>query len=237
MKPSDCTPYALHLLRAAELLRAFPDDALRTLAAHCRIRHCRRHEMLAKRGQPFEGLVLVAEGAIQSSTFSEDGREIVFSVVRAGHVWGVVAVLDGEGAVHDTYTCSASTLVIIPSVAIHRLLDERPELYRCFNRMLCYRLRKAYSSVNEYGLSSLRQRLARQLCILSESAAPGGVRQSIHTTQEQLASLVGATRPRVNRELAALQNAGVISVHYGEITVLQYEKLQALCSAERMFYL
>jgi len=237
MKPRGCALRALDLLRSSELLRVLPDDALQALAPHCRIRHYRRHERIVARGDAPEGLIFVVEGAIQSSTLSRDGKEITFSVVKAGNIWGVVAVLDGEGAVHDTHACNDSTFIVIPTEAVHALLEGRPELYRCFNRMLCYRLRKAYSSINEHGLSSLRQRLARQLYTMSRSAVAGAACEPIRLTQEQLALLVGATRPRVNRELAALQNEGIIRVRYGEIAVTHRERLQALCSAERLFYL
>lgn len=237
MKARCAAPDPLDFLRRSELRQALPDGTLRLLASQSRIRYVRRHDVIARRGEVVEGLILIASGAIRTGTISENGREVGFGVVTPGHIWGVVSVLDGEGCVHDIYACSDSTLIVIPTPVVHALLEEHPILYRSFNTMLCYRLRRAYSSINETGLSSLRQRLARQLCLLYKSGDQGAVSEPIQVTQEQLAVLVGATRPRVNRELAALQKAGVVRVSYRGITVLNYEGLQRSRSLERLFYM
>lgn len=225
------------LLRGNHWIGRLPEHALRELAQHCRRRHMARDEMVVKKGEKPEGLVLVIRGCIQSSTISEDGREIVFAAAKDGNLWGVVALLDGQGAVHDTYASCTSELLIVPAQPVHDLLKREPALYTDFVQMLCYRLRKAYSSVNEYGLASLRQRLARQLCTLALSAEDSTEYERIKLTQEQLAHLVGATRPRVNRELQTLQADGLIHMQYGSITVLDYKRLHDLCSSEMLFNL
>jgi CRP-like cAMP-binding protein len=227
----------LTFLRQSELARAIPDADLCLLSSRSRVRHCRRHELIGRRGEPIEGLILVVDGAIRSGTMSEDGKEIGYGVITPGHFWGLVSVLDQAGTVHDVHACIDSTLVVIPTAAIHELLEARPSLYRGFNTLLCYRLRRAYSSVDDYGISSLRQRLARQLCLLYGPDTQGSTRDPIRVTQQELAGLVGATRSRVNKALAHLQHAGVLRVGYGGITVLKHEELQRMRSRERLFYL
>jgi CRP/FNR family transcriptional regulator, cyclic AMP receptor protein len=226
----------LEALNSSRWLARLGPQVLEELAARGRKRKLADGEMIAARGKQPEGLALVISGAIRSSTFSEDGREIVFSLVRAGNVWGLVAVLDRAGAVHDTRASGPTELFVIPTAVIHEILERHPEVYREITLMLCYRMRKAYSAVDELGLANLRQRLARQLCTLvaQEGQAPAD-EQRVPVTQDELAALVGATRPSVNRELTAMEREGLVKKSYGGITVLAYEQLRGLCATRHIF--
>jgi CRP-like cAMP-binding protein len=228
---------ALKILRANIWLKDLPAGVLAELAALARYRKYTEGQLIAAKDTRPEGICIIISGGIRSSTFSETGKEIVFSLVRAGSLWGVVAALDGNGSVHDTRASGNTELLVIPDDALLRLMDREPALYRHFSRMLCYRLRKAYSAVDDLGLATLRQRLARRLCALgmpsdAHSAAPG---TALNLTQENLAVLVGATRSSVNRELRALQREGLVEVGYRTVAILDYARLQELCASRRIF--
>jgi CRP/FNR family cyclic AMP-dependent transcriptional regulator len=236
MKPTPPRPDAMEMLRANRWLARLPLDALRELAAAGRWRSLADGEMLAGRNAQPEGMALVLSGAVRSSNFSLEGRESAYSLVKAGSVWGLVAVLDGGGAVHDTRASGKTELFIIPARTVRDLLEREPALYRLAVQMLCYRLRKAYSAVDELALATLRQRLARQLCTLVGAAAEHAQdRLRISVTQDELANLVGATRPSVNRELAEMEREGFVKRQYGGLTVLDYGHLHQLCASQRIF--
>jgi hypothetical protein len=57
----------------------------------------------------------------------------------------------------------------------------------------------------------------------------------VASTQEQLALRVGATRTSVNREIQELQREGILKAGYGTISILDYERLHALCATKRIF--
>src|SRR5690606_8367428 len=121
---------------------------------------------------------------------------------------GVVAVLDRGGAAHDVRALEETELLVIPTDPLHALLERHPILYAHFVKILCYRLRKAYTAVSELALASLRQRVARQLCTLGTPIGGTQARATlspISLTQEELALRVGATRPSVNRELKEME--------------------------------
>lgn len=213
----------------------FPN--LEDIARISRRRSLADGDLVTLRGANPEGMCIVLRGAIRSSTVGPDGREIV-TLVKPGDLWGIVAVLDGCGAVHHSIARGETEVIVIPSVPLHRLLDTHPILHRYFNRILCYRLRKAYSSIEDIGLASLRQRIARQLCILWQLDKPAvGALHSppVAVTQDELAALVGASRPRVNQELQNMQAEGLISVSYRGIAICRYEQLLETCISARLF--
>lgn len=46
-------------------------------------------------------------------------------------------------------------------------------------------------------------------------------------TQEELGNLAGVSRQRVNQALHLLQQEGILSVNYGEISILDMDALRA----------
>ncbi|HVL57086.1 MAG TPA: Crp/Fnr family transcriptional regulator [Burkholderiaceae bacterium] len=242
MAPSASTPaprreHALKALRATRWFAELPEDALQELAQISRFRRMKDGQLLVHRGAQPDGLAIILEGEIRSRSFSLDGHEIVFSMLRAGTVWGLVAVLDGLGAVHDATAHGDTHVLIVPRLGFLRILGQRPELYRHFVPMLCYRLRKAYTAVNELALAPVRQRLARQLCALAVSDEREQPARALSLTQSDLAVLLGVTRPSVNRALKEFEREGLIELGYARVTVRDFAALHRVCADPQLFAL
>lgn len=230
--------WRLAILKGNAWFKALPADALGEIARICRHRRFLSGELIAARGMPTEGLAVVIKGAIRSATLTADGHEVVFSLVQPGYVWGLVAAIDGLGSVHDTTAHRRTEVLLVPRTPFLKVLDARPALYGHFARLLCYRLRKAYTAVDEFALVPLRQRLARQLCTLSLSAPggdPRGEGASLRLTQSEIAVMLSAARPSVNRELQRMQEEGLVELGYRSLTVKQFARLRDLCADQGLF--
>jgi len=227
----------LAILEENQWFRELPREALLAFARATRFRRYANGELVAARGVPPEGVVIVIRGAIRSATLTAEGREIVFSLVQPGSIWGLVAAMDGLGAVHDTSAHRRTEVLLLPRAAFLAVLDAQPKLYRHFAAFLCYRLRKAYSAVDEFALVPLRQRLARQLCTLAVAQKgmdePGGA--NLRLTQAEIAVMLGAARQSVNRELSRLQKEGLIELGYRGVTVRQFARLRGICETQGIF--
>jgi CRP-like cAMP-binding protein len=208
-----------------------PEQVLDEIADISRTRRLTHGQPIAVRGEPIEGVVGVVRGAVWSSSSSEAGRDMAFSVVPAGGLWGIVAVLDHNGAVHDAKAVGLTELILLPTSGVHSILKRHPDLHRVFALILCHRMRKNYAAVEELGLATLRQRLARQLCTLVTASGQA----QLAVTQESLADLIGASRPNVNRQLKDMERNGMLSQRYGGVTVLNYERLHELCATEEIY--
>lgn len=239
-------PARLSVLAGNRWFGELPRAALDEFARAAHFRRYANGELVAARGVAPEGVALVVKGAIRSATLTADGREIVFSLVQAGSLWGLVAAMDGLGAVHDTRAHRRTEVLMIPRAPFLAVLEARPALYKHFAGILCYRLRKAYSAVDEFALVPLRQRLARQLCTLALAGAdsePGGKARdkadgsgaNLRFTQAEIAVMLGAARPSVNRELRRMQDEGLIEVAYRGVKVRQYPRLLEICETQGIF--
>ncbi len=227
--------WRLAVLQGNDWFRPLPAPVLNALARISRHRRFLNGELIAPRGVPPEGLAIVLRGAIRSATLTSDGHEVVFSLIQPGSVWGLVAAIDGLGAVHDTRAHRRTEVLLVPRGGFLAVLDETPELHAHFARLLCYRLRKAYSAVDEFALVPLRQRLARQLCTLALAGRDGGDGASLRLTQAEIAVMLSAARPSVNRELKRMQEEGLVELGYRGVTVKQFARLRDLCAHQGLF--
>lgn len=228
--------WRLSVLQANDWFGGLPLPAQQALARISRHRRYLNGELIAARGVPPEGLAIVLRGAIRSATLSADGHEVVFSLIQPGYVWGLVAAIDGLGAVHDTRAHRRTEVLLIPKGAFIEVLDARPVLYAHFARLLCYRLRKAYSAVDEFALAPLRQRLARQLCTLALASPDArGDGATLRLTQAEIAEMLSAARPSVNRELQRMQDEGLLALGYRGVTVKQFARLRDICAHQGLF--
>ena len=225
------------ILRRSGSFADMPADALLKFAAACRTRRYANGELIVARGLPPEGLAVVISGAIRMASLNAEGREVVYSVVQPGKVWGIVAALDGLGATHETRAYGTTEALVLPRASFLAILGAQPELYASFARMLCHRLRKAHGMVDEFALVPLRKRLARQLCVLASAEAGGHAGESARVpfTQAELGGMLSASRPTVNRELRRMQDEGLVELSYRGVRVKQISRLLEVCENKELY--
>jgi CRP-like cAMP-binding protein len=77
----------------------------------------------------------------------------------------------------------------------------------------------------------LQARLAKKLLELTEThgqAEADGIALQVSLTQDELAAMVGATRPRVNRLLGSFEDRGLLSRRGRRLVILNPDALHRL---------
>lgn len=220
---------ALDILRKNTALSTLPADVLEQFARISSRVSLRHGEYFARKGAEAIGLVVVAYGSLFASSFNEKGQQFAFSITETGGVWGLLAVLEPSKLMRDTRALGDTELLILPRKELLATLDERPELWRHFAKLLCKHLHRAHQIIDALALLSLRQRLARQLYIAAQAIASqpqAPIRVSL--TQEDLAAMLVVSRHAVNRELKQLEQLRIIRTGYGFVEISDMQKLVAL---------
>lgn len=205
-----------------------PDDVINQLVEMSKSRPLAKGQRLHAKNDPPEGLYCVLKGKIRVSNVSQEGREMVLTWLEPGSWFGEISLFDGLPRTHDSHAEQDSEVLIIPTASFHELLGERPDLYPHFMRLLCSRIRATFALIDETGGLSLKGQLAKRLLLLTnrlgQQIDEEGSDQ-ISISQETLAHMLNSSRQTVNKLLQELQNEEAISVHYGQITILDAQKL------------
>jgi CRP-like cAMP-binding protein len=211
------------LLDATRLFAAFPEDVRNALREQMEIRHCARGEILFRQGDPATELFVVLDGRIAIATQSGDGREAVVAVLERGGLFGELALFDDEPRSADGRALIDSVVAALPYGPVREVLRQRPELLWVMARLLAERLRATDEALADAVFLDVPARTAKRLLEL----ANGQDRFSIPLTQEELASMIGASRERVNRALALFTRLGWIELEgRGQYHILDRRALE-----------
>jgi len=140
-----------------------------------------------------------------------------------------MALLDGSERTADATAMTDCDLLVIDQRDFLPFLERRADLCIALLKLLCRRLRQTNEHVEGALFERLDVRLARVLIRLADATGtPERGPLRIRISQNELASLLGAARESINKQLHAWQRAGVVELGKREIAILDRTALPAL---------
>ena len=222
----------------SELIATIPffaslDAAARErVAAGMRMRRFRRGEVVFHVGDPGDGLFILVSGEVKISLPSETGDEAIIATLRAGDVFGELALLDGAPRSATATALVASQCALLPRDAFRVLIAEEPAVRDALLASLAAELRRLTMHVEELHFLDMTGRLAARLVRLaSEAGMPvegGSVRLPPTINQGDLAAMVGCTRQSVNKLLGQFADDRLVRLEREGILVIDLPGLVAL---------
>ena len=192
------------MLRGSELFEAFDPETITTLAASCSRRRLERNDVVFGEGAEANELFVVDTGRIAIANRSPDGRESVVALMESGDLFGEMPLFDGEARSAEARALEPSELLAVPYPALRTILRARPELLWGVVALLARRLRSTDAALADSVFLDVTGRTAKRLLELAGAAETF----VMPLTQEELAAMVGASRERVNKAIAAFVRLG-----------------------------
>jgi CRP/FNR family transcriptional regulator, cyclic AMP receptor protein len=172
-------------------------------------------QMVFSRGDPARDLYLVLEGRIRLSVLSSDGRELSLDHAGPGDVFGEIATLDGGNRTADATAISHVEAMALAQRIVQDLIESNPKVSTAAIHFLCLRLRETNQTLEGIALHRIEVRLARLVLSALRQQSPEAIGEDVPLdlgmSQGELALLIGASRPKVNIALAALEDMGAIA--------------------------
>jgi len=203
------------LLAGSELFSSLPAVALNELALHAKIRTVPEKEVIFDKGSPGIELFAILQGRVKISSFSADGKEMIFAILESGNFFGETALLDGQSR---SATCTAiedCRMVVIERHSFISFLEKHPAVAIHLLSLLSQRLRKADEQMEEISFFQLPTRLARKLLGLAAEhgdVVGAKIEIAMNISQHELANMVCVSRESVNKQLSLWVKEGLISL-------------------------
>lgn len=218
----------LGALRSSALFRRLGDDETRRLADEMLRRRFRKGEVIFHEGDPGDSLHLIAEGRVKIGRISPDGDEAIVAVLGPGESFGELVLLDGAPRSAKATALDTTETLTLSRDAFVRLVDEDPPFRWALFSGIAAHHRRLTDQLAEAHFLDLAGRLARQLVRLASDGSI--VADEVHLgrlyTQSELASMIGGTRPRVNRLVGDLVDAGLIRIEPDDIVIVDLPGLE-----------
>ena len=192
------------LLARAELFRALDPDVVQRVAEEARTVTLQRNDLIFSEDDDAGELYVVRSGRIAIAKRSADGRESVVALMEEGDLIGEMSFFDGKGRSADARALEPSELLAVPFSVLRAAFEERPHMLWGVVELLVDRLRSTDSALADSMFLDVTGRTAKRLLEMAGDADTF----TLPVTQEELASMVGASRERVNKAIASFIRLG-----------------------------
>ncbi len=211
----------VHVLRSIPLFQVLGDEAILSTVQAGLTRRYATGQIICYQGDPGDRLYVVIDGLAKVVFTSERGDEMVLNTQGTGEISGELALLDGAPRSASIIAVEPTSVFMLPRARLLDLMRRHPALTDEFLRMLGQRVRRLTEQAGDLAFLDLAGRLAKLLLQLAEKhgqSAEGVLDRRL--SQSDLAGMIGASRPAVNRALQSLAARGLIAVQ-GQSIVLR----------------
>lgn len=218
------------ILLQTDLLQDLSPAELEPLLPAVHRRRLERGAYFYRVGEEAKEAWVLVQGQAKMVMPTPAGDEIVLDVMVPGQLFGLPAIFATQSnRIGDSIATEACVALAIDGRSLVEFLARHPAATRRALARLADLVREYAEAILYIAHEDLRGRLARRLLdlaeIIGEEGGPGR-RIPARISQETLAGMVGATRSKVNRALAALVASGHVSVQEGLIVVSDPERLR-----------
>jgi CRP/FNR family transcriptional regulator, cyclic AMP receptor protein len=207
------------MLRAAPWASTLAPADLARVEAETLLRVCPAGALVCRKGEAVEAWVGIVDGLVKMANVSADGKPTSFVGVGSGGWFGEGSLLKDEPRRYDIVALRESTVAYMPKSTFMWLLDTSMPFNRFLITQLNERLGQFIGMVEHDRLLGPEARLAHCLASMFNPVLYPGVRPSVPLSQEEIAQLAGLSRQRANQALQRLEQAGLVRIDYGGITV------------------
>lgn len=184
--------------------------------------------------QPGEVVYIILEGTIKISIEQADGTEVILAILGPGDTVGELSLIDSAGRSANVVTMERSSLVWMDRDTFWESLQKMPTITYELLHVLGDRLRLANEQIQALATLDIYGRVARQILAIAERygqvTSDGEIVIPIRLTQSDIASLVGASRERVNQVMVAYKQQNYISIDQNyRITIHDRQALVQRC--------
>jgi CRP/FNR family transcriptional regulator, cyclic AMP receptor protein len=214
------------------LAHASPDTIQRLIASGT-VSTIPAGRQIASHAEPLKEVTIILDGIIRVYSISLDGREHLVSLLEPGAMFGLISCLDGEVSPHEAVADCDIVALVIPVGNLRTMMQDNVDIQQAIVRVICNRLRLAFSVLDQFAIGSPQARLSLRLESLATSygvKTARGILIDLHLTQDTLAAMIGMSRQRTNMILKTFEAEGMIALDYGRIEILRMDMLSRLGS-------
>ncbi|SVD67538.1 uncharacterized protein METZ01_LOCUS420392, partial [marine metagenome] len=201
----------ISLLRQVPLFEGLDDEQLDAIALVTITRRFDKHQVIILAEEEGDALFIISSGQVKVSIVSEDGREVILSLLGTGSVFGELSLLDGKPRSANVVATENTDLYMLRRSDFLQLVYKVPQIAVGLLAELAARLRKTDRKIGGLALLDVTSRISETLLQLADehgTETDDGVLLKSRPTHQQIANMSGTTRETVSRVLKRLEKQG-----------------------------
>jgi CRP/FNR family cyclic AMP-dependent transcriptional regulator len=174
-------------------------------------------------------MFIILNGRVKISRISDDGREVILSILSDGDFFGEMSLLDGHTRSANVTAIEESELLVIRREEFLQMLRDFPQIAINLLKELAQRIRKSDEHIKSLSLQDATGRVASTLLRIAEDSGvfrKGQVEIAELPLQQDLANMAGTSRETISRVIKSLCEDGFLKKTSGKIIILDYENFR-----------
>ena len=160
-------------------------------------------------------MYVVISGRLKVQNVSEDGKTLITRILEANDTFDEIPLLDGKPRAASVISVTAVELLAIERESFLQFIDTHKTIALKLIHSLCHTARSSNDFLESVVFLNLPVRLAkvlRLLCLKYGEQRLGYVELNARISQGDLASLVGASRESINKQLRSWEDSGLLKI-------------------------
>jgi CRP/FNR family transcriptional regulator, cyclic AMP receptor protein len=198
-------------LKKIPFLSALADDVLYALAEKAKSAKFSRQTTIVMEGDETSSLYIILSGKVRIYSSDDKSKEVTLLIQEPGSYFGEIALLSDEPRSASVVTLEPTTCAVISKVDFVNWLMLNPVVAIALLSIMSDKIRQLTDKVRQMALSNVYERTIQTL---QELSVPQGEVRVIYNrpTQQDLASMVGASREMINKVMHELTKGGYVHI-------------------------
>ncbi len=174
-------------------------------------------------------MFVILNGRVKISRISDEGREVILSILVDGDFFGEMAILDGQTRSANAVTLEDTELLIIRRENFLQMLHSYPQVAINLLKELAHRLRRSDAQIKSLSLQNALGKVGSTLLRIADDSGiikQGRVEISQLPPQQDLANMAGTSRETISRVIKSLGQLGYVKKEGSKLIILDYERFR-----------
>lgn len=175
-------------------------------------------------------MFIILDGRVKICRISDDGREVILSILSEGDFFGEMSILDGQSRSANVVTLGDAKIMVIRREDFLQMLHDYPQIAINLLKELTHRLRRSDEQIKSLSLQNATGKVASTLLRLADDSGKihmGQVEIPKLPPQQDLANMAGTSRETISRVIKSLTTKGYLKKDGGKLIILDYETFRS----------
>lgn len=214
----------------SELFAGVPSSVTEQVLASARPREFASGDVAFFAGDPKDQVLLLTDGRVKVSQFSESGKEVILRLIVPGEIISELTLVPGGAHSSTAQALQRCKALAWDSTSFNAALERFPELQKNADHILERRLDELHRRFLVVATKTASPRLANGLVhLLDHVGQRVGGHVEINVSQEALGQMTAMNSSSVCRLLATWKRQGIVKLRKETIEIHSVPHLLSLC--------
>ena len=216
-------------MKHVPLFAKMHDTEIAQIADQCVRRVCKKEQVILVEEEFGQTLFIILKGTVKITRTSEEGREVILTILRDGDFFGELSLLDGKGRSATVIAMEDTELFALRRPEFILAIEKFPQISIELLKVLADRLRKCDMQIENLTLQDAVGRVGATLIhVADQTGYPRGEAVIIPKlpVQQDLANMAGTARETISRVMALFEQKGLIQKEGHRVVIPDFKRFK-----------